>query len=51
MNEIKIDKRKNYYMVFDTETSNSLDDPIMYDLGGAIIDKKGQVYETFSFII
>jgi hypothetical protein len=51
MNEIKIDKRKNYYMVFDTETSNSLDDPIMYDLGGAIIDKKGQVYETFSFVI
>ena len=46
-----IDKRKNYYLVFDTETANGLDDPIVYDIGGAIIDKKGNVYETFSFII
>lgn len=48
---MKIDKRKNYYLVFDTETANTLDDPFVYDIGGAIIDKKGNVYETFSFII
>ena len=47
----KIDKRKSYFLVFDTETTNGLDDPIMYDLGGAVIDKKGKVYETFSLII
>lgn len=47
----KIDKRKNYYIVFDTETANGLDDPIVYDIGGAVVDKKGNVYETFSFVI
>ena len=47
----KIDHRKNYYIVFDTETANGLDDPIVYDIGGAVVDKKGNVYETFSFII
>jgi hypothetical protein len=38
-------------MVYDTETANGLDDPIMYDCGGAIVDKNGKVYETFSLII
>lgn len=46
-----IDKRKNYYLTIDTETANSLECPIMYDFGGAIHDKKGRIYETFSFII
>lgn len=46
-----IDKRRNYYLTIDTETANSLDDPMMYDLGGAIHDKRGRVYETFSFVI
>ena len=41
----KIDRRRNYYMVYDTETANGLDDPIMYDCGGAIVDKNGKVYE------
>ena len=46
-----IDKRKAYYLTIDTETANSLDDPIVYDIGGAIHDKQGNVYETFSFVI
>ena len=46
-----IDKRKSYYLTIDTETANGLDDPMMYDLGGAIHDKRGHVYETFSFVI
>lgn len=46
-----IDKRKSYYIVFDTETTNGFDDPIVYDIGGAVVDKKGSVYETFSFVI
>lgn len=47
----KIDRRKSYFIVFDTETANGLDDPIVYDIGGAVVDKKGNVYETFSFVI
>lgn len=47
----KIDKRKAYYLTIDTETANTLDDPIVYDIGGAIHDKQGKVYETFSFVI
>lgn len=46
-----MDKRKNYYLTIDTETANTLDDPMMYDLGGCIHDKNGNVYETFSFVI
>lgn len=46
----KIDRRKHYFLVFDTETANSLDDPLVYDIGWAIVDKYGKVYETKSFI-
>lgn len=46
-----MDKRISYYMILDTETANSLDDPLMYDIGGAIVDKRGHVYESFSFVI
>lgn len=46
-----IDHRRNYYLTIDTETANDIDYPMMYDLGGAIHDKHGKVYETFSLII
>lgn len=46
-----MDKRITYYLTIDTETANGLDDPMMYDLGGAIHDRYGRVYETFSFVI
>ena len=46
-----IDKRKAYYLTIDTETANSMDDPLVYDIGGCIHDKQGNVYETFSFVI
>ena len=46
-----MDKRKNYYLMIDTETANGLDEPLVYDIGGAIVDKKGKVYEAFSFVI
>lgn len=38
-------------MVLDTETANDFDDPIVYDIGAIIIDKKGNVYESVSLII
>ena len=48
---MKIDKRKSYYLTIDTETANNIDCPIVFDIGGAIHDKKGNVLETFSFIV
>ena len=46
-----IDRRKTYYLTIDTETANNLENPLVFDLGGAVHDKRGKVYETFSFII
>lgn len=46
-----IDKRRTYYLTIDTETANTLEEPMMYDIGGCIHDKDGNVYEMFSFII
>ena len=54
----KIDHRHNYYIVLDTETANTsganggvdATSALVYDLGFAVIDSKGRVYETFSFI-
>lgn len=46
-----MDNRKNYYLTIDTETCNDMDNPLVYDIGGCIHDKKGKVYETFSFVI
>lgn len=45
------DSRIHYYLVLDTETTNGLEQPLVYDLGGAVVDKRGNVYETFSFVI
>ena len=39
------------FIVLDTETTNSLDDPLAYDIGFAVIDEKGKVYESYSFVI
>ena len=39
------------YIVLDTETTNSLDDPIIYDIGWAVIDENGEVYETASYVV
>ncbi len=37
------DRRKSYYLTIDTETANNLDNPIVFDIGGAVHDKKGNV--------
>jgi len=39
------------FIVLDTETTNSIDDPIVYDLGWAVVDADGVVYETHSFVV
>ena len=55
----KIDKRKTYILVIDTETANGtvtkegktdFRDCQVYDFGYAVIDKSGNVYDTGSFV-
>lgn len=38
------------YLMLDTETANTIDDPFYYDLGYAVIDENGTIYETASFV-
>ena len=40
-----------YYMTIDTETTNSFDDALVYDLGLAIHDESGNVLHTESYVI
>ena len=59
-NENRIDRRISYKIMLDTETCNTLVDEkgnlnmsnvLVYDLGFAVIDKRGKVYESHSLII
>lgn len=47
----KIDKRVKYYIVVDVETAGGLDNPLVYDIGFAITDRQGRIYEKFSYMI
>jgi hypothetical protein len=49
MNKIK-NTRKHFYLVLDIETANHTEDALAYDVGLAIIDRNGTVYEKHSFI-
>lgn len=46
----KIDRRRKYVLMIDTETAGSLARPIFYDIGFAVVDKKGRIYESFSMV-
>lgn len=54
-----MDKRINYLIGLDTETCNGIIDgdkldlsqSLVYDLGWAVTDKKGRIYQTKSFVI
>lgn len=48
---MKVDKRKNYYLVLDVEGVGEIKDALTYDVGGAIVDKSGHIYESFSFLV
>ena len=39
------------YIVIDTETTNSIDDPLAYDIGFAVVDETGKVYKTYSYVV
>lgn len=42
---------KQYYISLDTETANGLDCPLVYDIGFAVIDIRGNIYEQYSYVI
>ena len=39
------------FLVIDTETTNSIDDPFCYDVGFAVVDVAGAVYESHSYVV
>lgn len=39
------------YLVIDVETANTFSAPLVYDIGYAIVDKKGNIYFKESFVI
>ena len=41
---------KHYYLVCDIETANHAEDALAYDVGLAIVDRYGTIYEKHSFI-
>lgn len=47
---MKVDKRHHYILALDTETANNMEDPLPYDIGYAVIDTNGKIYETRSFV-
>lgn len=40
-----------YFIILDTETTNTVEEPLAYDLGFSVIDETGKAYESFSFVI
>ena len=42
---------KKLFMVLDVETANSTEDALVYDIGFAVCDKRGNIYEAKSFIV
>ena len=44
-------RRKHFYLQLDTETCGDLENPYVYDLGMAVVDRQGNVYETYNFVI
>ena len=39
------------FLVVDTETCNSIDDPFCYDVGFAVVDATGTVFESHSYVV
>lgn len=42
---------EKYFIVLDTETTNSLDDPLCYDIGFAVVNENGKVFEKHSYVV
>ena len=44
-------RKKEYFLVIDTETANSIEQPLCYDIGYAICDRQGNIYLERSFVV
>ena len=42
---------KKYYVVLDTETCNTIEQPLPYDIGWAICDRYGNIFVERSFVV
>lgn len=42
---------RKYYLVLDVETANYADDPLVYDLGFAVVDRHARVYAQRSLLV
>lgn len=42
---------KKYFIVLDTETMNSIEQPLCYDIGWVVCDRDGNIYEERSFVV
>ena len=38
------------YIILDTETTNDIECPLVYDLGFAVFDENGKVYASYSYV-
>lgn len=47
----KMGRNKNYYIILDTETANSVEEPLPYDIGWVVCDRQGNIYEERSFVV
>lgn len=43
--------KREMFLVLDTETCNTVDEPLPYDIGWAVCDRYGNIYEERSFIV
>lgn len=58
MNQVKIDRRRHYVLVVDTETANTINcngkldmsNVLMYDCGWQVVDTRGNVYKSQSWV-
>ena len=39
------------FVVLDVESTNSIEDPLVYDIGFAVVDNYGTVYDTYSYVV
>jgi DNA polymerase III epsilon subunit-like protein len=46
--EMTFDER---FIVVDVESTNSIDDPFCYDVGFAVVDRKGKIFESHSYVV
>jgi hypothetical protein len=49
--KLKMSRKKEYYLVIDTETANTLEQPLPYDIGYAIADRTGHIVLKRSFVV